>query len=216
MSCDVCKTTEGLEHELWRRWSDGKVGELAELVGEVSRAQSPTYPSLYLRRSSFSNPSFASAMSQLILQPFRRFTYVAAHSPTFPSLYLRHSSFSTPSVTSSMSKLILQLFFRFSYVTGSSLTSPGEPPMHMRWVWRNGWMKFIGGENPEKNVPQLGFVHHETHMKWSRRELGTWAVGGECLTTCVMEPPPSFYNIKLNWISIAVAWSIEILSCNLV
>ena len=29
MSCDVGKTTEGLENELWRRWSDGKVGEWA-------------------------------------------------------------------------------------------------------------------------------------------------------------------------------------------
>ena len=27
MSCDVGKATEGLENELWRRWSDGKVGE---------------------------------------------------------------------------------------------------------------------------------------------------------------------------------------------
>ena len=32
----------------------------------------------------------------LILQPFRRFTYVTAHSPTLLSLFLRHSSFSNP------------------------------------------------------------------------------------------------------------------------
>ena len=68
-------------------------------------------------------------VTELILQLFRRFTYVTAHSPTIPSLYLRHSSFSNPSVTSPTSQLILQPLFRFSYVTGSSLTSPGEPPM---------------------------------------------------------------------------------------
>ena len=67
----------------------------------------------------------------LILQPFRHFTYVAAHSPTLPSLYLRHSSFSNPSVASHTSQLILQTFFRFSYVTGFSLTSPGESPMRL-------------------------------------------------------------------------------------
>ena len=119
MNCDVGKATEGLENELWRRWSD--------------EAHSPTFRSLHLRHSSFSNPSFASPTSQewaeLILQPFRRFTYVIAHSPTLPSLYLRHSSFSNPSVASPTSQIILQPFFRFSYVTGSSLTSLGESPM---------------------------------------------------------------------------------------
>ena len=53
--------------------------------------------------------------AELILLPFRRFTYV--------------SSFSNPSFASRKPQLILQPFFRFSYVTGSSLTSPGEPPM---------------------------------------------------------------------------------------
>ena len=73
--------------------------------------------------SSFSNFSVTLPTSQwaeLILQPFRhftyvishsssrRFTYVTAHSPTLPSLHLRHSSFSNPSF--------------------ASPTSPGEPP----------------------------------------------------------------------------------------
>ena len=63
---------------------------------------SPTLPSLYLRHSSFSNPSsfsklfVTSPMSESILQTFRRFTYVTAHSPTLPLLHLRHSSFSNP------------------------------------------------------------------------------------------------------------------------
>ena len=83
-------------------------------------AHSPTLLSLYLRHSSFSNPSVASPTSQFILQPFfrsaelihqpfRNFTYVTAHSPTLSSLYLRHSSFSNPSVASLTSQFILQL-----------------------------------------------------------------------------------------------------------
>ena len=68
----------------------------------MSSANSPTFPSLHLRHSSFSNLSFALPTSQLILQPFCCFTYVTVHSLTLLSLLL---------------------------VTGSSLTSPGEPPM---------------------------------------------------------------------------------------
>ena len=62
----------------------------------------------------------------------------------------------------------------------------------MRWVWRNGGMKFVpeeNGRNPEKNLPRASFVHHETHMEWPRRELGTPAMGGERLTACATRPP---------------------------
>ena len=113
----------------------------------MSRAHSPTFPSLYLRHSSFSNPSAALPTSQLILQPLRCFIYVTAHSPTFLSFLLRHwlftyvtcrsahdikngwdtrssvsdiceqSSFSNLSDTSPTSQLILQTFRHFSYVT---------------------------------------------------------------------------------------------------
>ena len=85
------------------------------------KAHSPTLPSLHLRHSSFSNPAFASPTSQdelcsfsklsvtsptsqLILQPFPRFTYDTAHSPTLPLLHLRHSSFSNPSFASPASQ----------------------------------------------------------------------------------------------------------------
>ena len=78
MNCDVGKATEGLENELCRRWSDGN-----EL-------------------SSFSKLSVTSPTSQLIFQPFLRFTYVTDHSPTLPLLHLRHSSFSNPSFASPM------------------------------------------------------------------------------------------------------------------
>ena len=50
-------------------------------------------PSLHLRHSSFSNPFVALPTSQLILQPFRFFTYVTVHSPTLLSLLLRHKFF---------------------------------------------------------------------------------------------------------------------------
>ena len=49
------------------------------------------------RKGSFSNLSVTSPTLQLILQPFRRFTYVTAHSPTLPLLHLRRGSFSNPS-----------------------------------------------------------------------------------------------------------------------
>ena len=120
----------------------------------MSSADSPNFPSLHLRHSSFSNPSVALPTSQLILQPFRCFTYVTAHSP------ILLCSFSKFAVTSPTSQLILQPFrrftyvtphsptlpllhlhhssisnqpfFRFSYVTGSPLMAPGEPPMVRR------------------------------------------------------------------------------------
>ena len=92
-------------------------------------AHSPNFPSLHLRHNSFSNPSVALPISQLILQPFRHFTYVTTNSPTLPSLYLRHNSFSNPSVALPTSQFILQPFFRFSFIRSSSLNSPGETPI---------------------------------------------------------------------------------------
>ena len=89
---------------------------------------SPTLTSLHLSHSSFSIPSAALPTSQLILQPFRcftyvigtsptsqhilqhfrRFTYVTAQSTVLPLLHLRHSSFSNPSAASSTPQIILQ------------------------------------------------------------------------------------------------------------
>ena len=85
--------------------------------------QSPTLPSLYLRHSSFSNPSVASPTSQFILQPFLRFSYVtsSAHSPTFPS----HRTVIV------VAQLILQPFRRFTYVTAHS---PTLPLLHLRHI----------------------------------------------------------------------------------
>ena len=79
-------------------------------------------PLLHLRHSSIPNPSFACPTSQalhvihlatpvtlstspLILQSFRRFTYVTDHS-TLPLLHLRHSLFSNPSFASPTSQVL--------------------------------------------------------------------------------------------------------------
>ena len=100
ISCDVYEATEGLENEPWRKRSDGRGWRRRRLC-------------------SFSNPSIASPMSQLILliiQPFRRFIYVAAHYPTIPSLHLRHSSFSNPSVASHTSHALHLRRMHFTYV----------------------------------------------------------------------------------------------------
>ena len=103
--------TEGLENELWCRCSDRKVGEWAELIVIV--------------------------IAELIIQPFRHFSYVTTHYPTVPLLHLRHSSSSNPSfasatsqqssfsnlsVTSPTSQLILQPFRCFTHVTVHSPT----------------------------------------------------------------------------------------------
>ena len=90
MSCDVGKAAEGLANEAEPRF--------------------PTLTSIQLRHSSFSNPSAALPTLQLILQPFRCFTYIIGTTPT--------------------SQVILQPFRCFTYVTGTSRTSPGQPPMH--------------------------------------------------------------------------------------
>ena len=95
MSCDAGEVTESLENqnELWRRWSDKEWAEL--------------YTVLYtMEQSSFSKLSVTSPTSQLILQPFHRFTYVTAHSPALPSLHLCHSSFSNPSFASPASQAL--------------------------------------------------------------------------------------------------------------
>ena len=47
-------------------------------------AHSPTLPLLYLCHSSFSNPSVASPMPQLIPQPFFSFSYITGFSLTSP------------------------------------------------------------------------------------------------------------------------------------
>ena len=80
MSCDVGEVTEKLENKLCYNYN-------YELC-------------------SFSNLSITSPTSQLILQPFRCFTYITAHSSIIPLLHLCHSSFSNPSFASPTSQAL--------------------------------------------------------------------------------------------------------------
>ena len=75
MSCDVGEATEGLENELWRRYSDRRVGEWT--VTEVKWRKA--------WRISTALPT-----PQLILQPFRCFTYIVRFS------YVTGSSLTSP------------------------------------------------------------------------------------------------------------------------
>ena len=58
----------------------------------------------------------------------------------------------------------------------------------MGWVWRNGQMKFVVGENgtnPERNLPRLHFVHHETYMGATEMQTrdtssGRWVTNRLC------------------------------------
>ena len=76
-----------------------------------------------------------SPTSQLILQPFRRFTYVTSHSTALLFLHLRYRHFTYVTAHSPtlpklhVRQIILQPFRCFTYVQGTSRTSLGEPPM---------------------------------------------------------------------------------------
>ena len=73
-SCDVRKAAKGLENELWRRWSYVRVGEW-----DSALFSNPS--SLHLFHSSYSSPL---PTSQLVLQPFRCFTYAIGTSHSSP------------------------------------------------------------------------------------------------------------------------------------
>ena len=62
--------------------------------------------SLENEQSSFAKLFVASPTSELILQPFRRFTYITIHSPTLPLLHLCHNSLSNPSFASPTSQAL--------------------------------------------------------------------------------------------------------------
>ena len=93
---------------------------------------------------SFSNLSFTSPTSQLILQPFRRFTYVTAHSPTLPLLHQRHSSFPNPYFASPTSQALHLIYLasrpwtchvlkQWSYRTYPSLVKLQLWFLSLRW-----------------------------------------------------------------------------------
>ena len=154
---------EGLENKLWHRWSDGKLGEWAELILQAfnhftyvtAHAHSPSFQSLHLRHSSFwfSKLSVASPTSQLILQALPCFTYITTHSPTLLLLHLRHSSFSNPSFTSPISQdfHLRHLASRpwFTILISLELINC----VGVFWVIRSAWALFFWQE--EDASPQL-------------------------------------------------------------
>ena len=102
MSCDVGEVTERLENEQsYIQWS---------------RAHSPTFPSLHLRHSSFSNPSVASPTSQFILHHklFTKLTWQAAHASRSQLSCL---------MAALGSKILLSTFLNYNYRTFKPLAS---------------------------------------------------------------------------------------------
>ena len=148
----------------WRKWTACDVGEAKE--------------GLENRQSSFFNLSVTSTTLQPILQPFFRFSYVTGSSRTSPG-------------EPPMMRCHETSIFEICKLQRCRPTTPETPSQGrmkwnetkwMRWVWRNGGMKFVereNGRNPEINLTRLRFDHHETHMEWPKCELGIPAVGGQ-------------------------------------
>ena len=98
-ACDVEEAKEGLENELWHRWSNGRVGEWAvtqikrrkgwRISCDVGEVKEGLENELWLRWSDGKIGKWV----LLIRQHFRHFTYVIAHSPNLLSLLLRHRLF---------------------------------------------------------------------------------------------------------------------------
>ena len=121
MNCDVGEVTEKLENEQSSFSNLSVTSPTSQFILQLFfRFSSVTSSSL---NSPGEPPMFLIEWAELIIQPFRHFTYVTTHSPILPSLYLRHRSFSNPSVASPTSQFILQLIFRFFHATSSSLNS---------------------------------------------------------------------------------------------
>ena len=179
------------------------VGEWTLLILQSFRhftyvtAHSPTLPSLYLRHSSFSNPSVASPTPQLIFRPFLRFSYVTGSSLTSPG---------EPPMLRTLNNNLFNSFPTQGQVEGWDVIKPlywrsviytdaGRSRLTHHHSWWNEWDEWgeivewnlwqgKTGETPKKNLPRLRFVHHETHMEWPKRELCTPVVRCERLTAC--------------------------------
>ena len=88
----------------------------------MTSAQSSNFPLLHLHHSSFSNHSIAAPTSQLILQPFRCFTYVTAHSPTLLSFLLRQRLFTYVTWRAAHDKMAALLCVSFIYPESATIT----------------------------------------------------------------------------------------------
>ena len=132
---------------------------------------SDTLTSLHLRHSSFSNHSAALPTSQLILQPFRCFTYVVGTSPTSQLIlqpFRRFTNVIGTSPTSAHSTTFPPLYQRhrhFTYVTFHSLTLP---PLHLRhssFYNPSAASPYVTGNST--TLPLLHIRHrHFTYFTW--------------------------------------------------
>ena len=144
--------------------------------------------------SSFSNLSVTSPTSQLILQPFRRFTNVTAHTPTLLSLYQRHSSFSNPPVALPTSQLILQPFRCFTYITAHF---PTLPLLHLH---------HSSFSNPSFTSPTSQALHliHLASRPWNKLRKHFCSTGSQpsyrlrCRTCPIHHPVNSFTSSCTN------------------
>ena len=116
----------------------GKATEVISFTDRLSSAHFPNFLSLHLRHSSFSNPSVTLPTSQLILQPFRRFTYVTA-----------------PSVALPTSQLILQPFRCFTYITTHSPTLLSLLLRHRLFTYVTWRAAHAGLESQRQNICNL-------------------------------------------------------------
>ena len=150
-ACDLGEAEDGLENELWRRRSNGRVGEWAVLVGEKRRnGWRATYCFKYFTSflgsvKGWRSPGFGSRATvvydlhkwhhrlnetyQILSFPDDIEIYLhtdkstlRAHSPTFPSLHLRQISFSITSVALPTPQLILHPFRCFACAAVDSPT----------------------------------------------------------------------------------------------
>ena len=192
-----------------------------------SKAHSPTFLSLHLHHNSFSNPSVALPTSQLILQPFRCFTYVTGHSTTFlslllrallilqpfhhftyitahfgtlQSLYLHHSSFSKPSVASSTSQLILQPFFLFSYELCSFSNLSITSPMSQLILQLFCRFTYITAHSPTLPLLHCSFFNPSFASPESQALHLIHFASRPCLTQDISTVMPIIYRWKVQTI----------------
>ena len=129
-ACDVGEAKEGLENELWRRWSNGRVGEWAEtyvkrgkgwrMSCDVGKATEGLENELWRGWSDEKGWRMSRAPS---------YSHNRAHSPTFPSLYLRHNSFSK----------LPSLYLRHSSFSNPSFASPTSQALHLIHLASRPW-----------------------------------------------------------------------------
>ena len=135
-NCDVGKVAEGSENEALphsptlRRFT---------YVTPFSAAL-PTSQLILQPFRCFTYVIDTSLTSQLIFQPFRRFIYVTAHSTTVPLLYIRHRHFT-------------YVTWRAAYVHDSVMCNDCGPQDYMEdvnWLSKSkGWRPLLYSESPE-------------------------------------------------------------------